>query len=88
MHIHMYIRISLIQSNTSSKPGFWNVVYCVHRLVLGSACRNLADRLAVMDFIPVMCTESGRYVYMHTFSATRGNTFLAHSEQHPAFILL
>jgi hypothetical protein len=48
MHIHMYIRISLIQSNTSSKPGFWNVVYSVHRLLLGSVCRNLADSLAVM----------------------------------------
>ena len=34
-----------------SQRGFWNVVYSVHRLLVGSASRNLADNLAVMDFI-------------------------------------
>ena len=48
MHIHMYIHISLNQSDTISTAGFWNVVYSVHRLLLGSVCRNLADSLAVM----------------------------------------
>ena len=27
------------------------MVYSAHRVLVGSACRNLADSLAVMDFI-------------------------------------
>ena len=27
------------------------MVYSAHRLLVGSACRNLADSLGVMDFI-------------------------------------
>ena len=68
MHIHMYIHISVNQSDTISTAGFWNVVYSVHRLLLGSACRNLADRLADMDVIQGNVKEkNGLSIYNYRY---------------------
>ena len=68
------------------------MVYSVHRLLLGSACRNLADRLAEMDVIEGNVKEKEglsiydyRYeldVYIYTYISRRVNTPLAEPGQH------
>ena len=52
MHIHEFQKclwqlcITVLLRIAGSQRGFWNVVDSGHRLLVGSACRNLADNLA------------------------------------------